>query len=41
MDPAYMEPMLTTGLGWAMWVAVIVLDALGMWMIMKIVDIDV
>ncbi|MCX6552470.1 MAG: type II secretion system F family protein [Acidobacteria bacterium] len=41
MDPNYMNPMLTTGLGWAMWVAVIVLDSLGMWAILKIVDIDV
>jgi len=41
MDPAYMDPMLTTALGWILWVAVIILDALGMWMIMKIVNIDV
>ncbi|MEW5982523.1 MAG: type II secretion system F family protein [Acidobacteriota bacterium] len=41
MDPEYMGPMLTTGLGWLMWGAVIILDALGMWMILKIVKIDV
>lgn len=41
MDPEYMRPMLTTGLGWMMWGAVIVLDSLGMWMILKIVKIDV
>jgi tight adherence protein B len=41
MDPNYMRPMLTTGLGWALWVAVIVLDVLGMWLVMKIVKVDV
>lgn len=41
MDPEYMRPMLTTGIGWALWVAVFVLDGLGMWMIMKVVKIDV
>ena len=41
IEPDYMRPMLTTGLGWAMWVAVIVLDVLGMWLVMRIVKIDV
>jgi len=41
LEPDYMRPMLTTGLGWAMWVAVIVLDALGMWLVMKIVKVNV
>lgn len=41
MDPELMRPMLTTGLGWAIWTAVVVLDGLGMWMILKIVKIDV
>lgn len=41
MDPVLMRPMLTTGLGWAIWTVVIVLDALGMWLILKIVRIDV
>jgi tight adherence protein B len=41
IEPEYMEPMLTTGLGWAMWVAVIALDLMGVWLILKIVKIDV
>lgn len=41
MDPDLMRPMLTTGLGWAIWTVVIILDALGMWMILKIVRVDV
>lgn len=40
-DPGYMKPMMTTALGWAMWMAVILLDVLGMWAIMKVVKIDV
>ena len=41
MDPGYMHFMLTSAIGWALWVAVFILDALGMWMIVKIVRIDV
>jgi tight adherence protein B len=41
MDPEYMRYMMTTALGWALWVLVFILDALGMWMIVKIVRIDV
>jgi len=33
--------MFTTAIGWLIWVVVIVLDALGMWAIMKMVKIDV
>ena len=41
MDPKMMQPMLTTALGWSLWVVVVILDSLGMWMILKIVKIDV
>jgi tight adherence protein B len=41
MDPAYMRPMFTTWLGWSIWAVVVILDALGMWMILKITKIDV
>jgi len=41
IEPEYMGPMLSTGLGWAMWLAVIVLDLMGMWLILKIVKVDV
>jgi tight adherence protein B len=41
MDPDYMYYMFTTTLGWLIWVVVIVLDALGMWAILKVVKIDV
>jgi tight adherence protein B len=41
MDPAYMAPMFSTALGWAVWIVITILDALGMWMILKIVKIDV
>jgi tight adherence protein B len=41
MDPEYMRPMFTTVLGWLVWTVIIVLDVLGMWMITKIVKIDV
>jgi tight adherence protein B len=41
MDPNYMRPMFTTLLGWVIWIVVAILDALGMWMILKISKIDV
>lgn len=41
MDPEYMRPMFTTWLGWLIWLAVFLLDALGMYAIVKIVQIDV
>ena len=41
MDQNYMRPMLTTLLGWAIWIVVGLLDAMGMWMILKITKIDV
>ncbi len=41
LDPNYMQLMLTTAIGWSLWVLVFILDALGMWMIVKIVRIDV
>jgi tight adherence protein B len=40
MDPTYMAPMFRP-LGYLVWTTVIILDALGMWMILKVVKIDV
>lgn len=41
MDPNYMRPMFTTWIGWGIWAVVLVLDAMGMFTILKIVKIDV
>lgn len=41
IEPEYMGPMLGTGLGWAMWAAVIALDLMGMWLVLKLVKVDV
>ena len=41
MNPALTRPLFTTPLGWLIWLVVIVLDAAGLWAIMKVVKIDV
>jgi tight adherence protein B len=41
IEPDYMGSMFGTGLGWAMWAAVIALDLMGLWLMLKIVKVDV
>jgi len=41
IDPEYMRPFFTTPLGWMMMLLVFVLDALGMWLMLKLVKVDV
>ena len=41
MNPALTSLLFTTPLGWVIWLIVIVMDALGMWAIMKVVKVDV
>jgi tight adherence protein B len=41
MNPELTSLLFTTPLGWVIWLIVIVMDALGMWTIMKVVKVDV
>jgi tight adherence protein B len=41
VDPTYMAPMFNTVMGWAMLAVVFILDGLGLWMMFKLVRVDV
>lgn len=41
MDPGFMEPLFTTALGWLICAVIVLLDAAGFWMVLKIVKVDV
>ncbi|MBI2835247.1 MAG: type II secretion system F family protein [Acidobacteria bacterium] len=41
IDPNYMRPFFTTPIGWMLMALVFVLDGLGMWMMLKLVKVDV
>jgi tight adherence protein B len=41
IDPNFMRPFFTTALGWMMLVAVILLDGMGVWLMLKLVKVDV
>ena len=41
IDPGFMTPFFTTPLGWMLLVMVFVLDAMGMWLMFKLVKVDV
>jgi tight adherence protein B len=41
IDPEYMRPFFTTPIGWMMMLLVFVLDSLGMWLMLKLVKVDV
>jgi tight adherence protein B len=41
IDPDFMTPFFTTALGWIMLVTVFILDAMGMWLMFKLVKVDV
>jgi tight adherence protein B len=41
IDPTYMRPFFTTPLGWMMMALVFVLDGLGLWLMYKLVQVDV
>ena len=41
LDPDYMRLMMTTAIGWALWVLVFILDGIGLYVMLKVVKIDV
>ncbi len=41
MDASYMQPFFTTALGWLMMTVVFGLDAIGLWLMLKLVKVDV
>jgi tight adherence protein B len=41
IDPTYMQPFFTTPIGWMLLALVVVLDAMGMWLMVKLVKVDV
>jgi tight adherence protein B len=41
IDPTYMRPFFTTPLGWMMMILVFVLDGLGLWLMFKLVKVEV
>jgi tight adherence protein B len=41
IDPTYMRPFFTTPLGWMMMLLVFTLDGLGLWLMLKLVKVDV
>ena len=41
IDDHYLDPFFTTPLGWIMLFAVFLLDAVGMWAILKVVKVEV
>jgi tight adherence protein B len=41
VDQTYMAPMFGTALGWAMMAGIFILDGLGLWMMFKLVKVDV
>ena len=41
MDPEFMDPLFSTGLGWLICAVIILLDVAGFWMVLKIVKVDV
>jgi Flp pilus assembly protein TadB len=41
VDESYMAPMFGTALGWAILAGIFILDGVGLWMMFKLVKVDV